>query len=95
MQSNELEIKLKKVLTQNSVCGNILMRCFADIAQEVERNIGSVEVTGSTPVISFTTPGREFFLFTREFLRLHGKIKGAEKMIHRVKTLMMVRRDIS
>ena len=26
---------------------------YADIAQEVERNIGSVEVTGPTPVISF------------------------------------------
>ena len=56
MQFKEFEIKLKKVLTQNNVCGNILMRCYADIAQEVERNIGSVEVTGSTPVISFTTP---------------------------------------
>ncbi len=26
---------------------------FATIAQEVERNIGNVEVTGSTPVSSF------------------------------------------
>ena len=72
MQFKEFEIKLKKVLTQNNVCGNILMRCYADIAQEVERNIGSVEVTGSTPVISFTTPGREFFLFTRDFLYIRG-----------------------
>ena len=72
MQFKEFEIKLKKVLTQNNVCGNILMRCYADIAQEVERNIGSVEVTGSTPVISFTTPGREFFLFTMDFLYIRG-----------------------
>lgn len=29
------------------------MSIFATIAQEVERNIGNVEVTGSTPVSSF------------------------------------------
>lgn len=45
----------------------------AAIAQVVERHIGNVEVTGSTPVISFTTPGREFFLFTRDFLYIRGK----------------------
>ena len=30
---------------------------FADIAQAVERHIGNVEVTGSTPVISFVFDG--------------------------------------
>lgn len=31
----------------------MFIRLFADIAQEVERSIGSAEVTGPTPVISF------------------------------------------
>lgn len=63
MQFKEFEIKLKKVLTQNNDCGNILMRCYADIAQEVERNIGSVEVTGSIPVASFKNPVKSMFFW--------------------------------
>lgn len=43
---------------QTALLFNIRMACkghslFATIAQEVERNIGNVEVTGSTPVSSF------------------------------------------
>ncbi len=51
---------------------------FADIAQEVERSIGSAEVTGPTPVISLTKAHRTIsfvgFFITKILKKMHFDI---------------------